>query len=415
MKYILYFSITLSLFTPAALKAQGEWWWVPYQYFGTVDSGPATLYGQGEYQIVSNRISNQLMNEAVFQGAIDPATSNEALDWELGKRTRVLGSANGSMWFKSTDAKPWRWFAGTGFNESFAGDFRNGLLQLYLKGNGPFENQTLKLGPSWLQYHSYQFVGFGLERQASKFTWGLSINLIKTSRYYRFYAWPSGLYTAPYGTSVEADLDFEYEAAASFQPKATAWYGTGGSVSGYLVYQSSERNMVSLQVQDLGATFFEGLRRYEMNDSQTYSGAEVENILELDEDLTTDGDLDSIEAFLGLEQSHPSGAAMLPGFIKLQYTQMIGDRVRISATMKQFIVFGLPELHLGFVFQPSRWLSIQPAVRAGGFTRVDYGLGLGLRPWPNLQLMVQAEQFENLFLPQESTGQYLFVGGRLLF
>jgi hypothetical protein len=173
--------------------------------------------------------------------------------------------------------------------------------------------------------------------------------------------------------------------------------------------------MISLQVQDLGITFFEGITRYQLTDSQTYSGAEVENILELDDDLSTDGDLDSIGSFLGLVESHPSRAAALPGFVKLQYTQALGEKVRFSAAFKQYLTFGLPEFQAGLVFQPLRWLAIQPTVRAGGFTRVDYGLGLAIQPWSKLQLMVQAEQFENLILPQESTGQYLFIGGQWLF
>lgn len=415
MNRLHYCLLLLAVSITPHLHAQGGWLWHPYQYFGTRSSTHASIYGQGEYQLSSNRISNRLMAEAVFRGRVQSETSDAVLGWDPSATLRIQGSTNGSMWFRSRRTGAWRWFAGAGFNELLAGSLRNGLVQLYLKGNAPFEGQRIDLGPSSLQYHSYQFVGGGFEHEGEAFTWGLGTKVIKTSRYYNIRLGQSSLYTAPYGTSIETDIDLDYEAAASWQPKAEAWYGTGFALSGYMVYHGSEKTLLALEVQDAGLSFFEGVTKYQMQDTHTYTGIEVENILELDDDLVSDGDLDSVEAILGLTEGHSPATAMLPAFVRFHFIYDLGRVLRVSASLKQYFLFGIPELQAGLCFRLNEWLAVQPVVRAGGFTRFDYGLGLAVQPVTSLQLMVQVEQFENLIAPQESTGQYLFVGGQLAF
>lgn len=407
--------IAMSLFT-SDLIAQSDWIWTQYQYFGKADDGSAGLWGDISYEVTSSRLSNALMNEAIFQGKINATTTAGFENQDPDKYTRIYGSTNGSMWFRSKRKNAWRWMAGMGYQEQFIGNIKTGLAQLYLKGNGPFEDQSIPLGPSQITYLSYQYAGGGIEHKGASTSWGVTAQLLKTSRYYSFLVANSSLYTAPYGTSIEADVSMSYVAAASKQSKAQAWYGTGFSLNGYFTYQESEDDpLICVQIQDFGNIFFQGVTRLELTDSLRFDGLEVNSILQLDDSLVSNGNVDSLEALLGMQRSHPKTTALLPANVRIHYIRALNEKWRASLRLTQFITFGIPEIRLGLTYQPKSWLALEPSIRFGGMTRFDVGLSAAFQAGDRLQLLVKSEQFENLIAPQESTGQYLFVGGQLVF
>lgn len=415
MKKIILFA--LLGFFGTSIHAQSDWIWNQYQYFGQTDTaGSAGLWGDIQYEVTSNRLSNGLMNEAIFQGKISSSTTAGVEDFDPDKYLRVYGSTNGSLWFRSKRKNNWRWMAGAGYQEQFIGNMKSGLAQLYLKGNGPFEDQQMSLGPSQITFYSYQFVGGGIERHGNTTSWGVTAQLLKTSRYYSLLVGNSSLYTATNGTSIEADVNMSYTASASKQPKLSAWYGTGFSLNGYFTYQESPDDpLFCVQVQDLGNVFFEGVESLTLTDSLIFEGVEVNSILELDDSLIGNGDVDSLEALLGMERTHPSATALLPAHVRIHYIRQLGEKWRLALRLKQFITFGIPEVRVGLTYQPKPWLALEPSIRAGGMSRFDVGLSAAIQAGESLQIIVKSEQFENLIAPQESTGQYLFVGGQLVF
>ena len=152
-----------------------------------------------------------------------------------------------------------------------------------------------------------------------------------------------------------------------------------------------------------------------MNDTLHFTGLDVDNILQLDDSLINGGDLDSIEALIGLQRVHPFTRANLPANIQVNYVHPIGEKASAHLCLRQYIRFGLPELNLGFAYRLTNWFTIEPTARIGGFSRFDLGLTAAINVKNQFQLIVKSEQFENLIVPQESTSQYLFVGGQLKF
>jgi len=412
-KHTLIFCIGL---LPLLGHTQNDWSWSQFHYFGDTNYAQAGLSGDAHYEILSNKLTNALFNEAVYDGKISSETSAFMDDLDHDQYIRLSAGTSGSMWFRSNRKGKWRWLFGAGYYDKVLGAMKTGLAQLYLRGNGPYEDQTLSLGPSYLTYHSYQFAGGGIERSTNSSTWGITVQMIKSSRYAQLNMGYSTFYTAPYGTEINAPLAMRYDATNTSQPKLGAWYGTGYGINAYFQHQPSpDAPLIGFQIKDLGQIFYQGVNRWKMNDTLHFTGLDVDNILQLDDSLINGGDLDSIEALIGLQRVHPFTRANLPANIQVNYVHPIGEKASAHLCLRQYIRFGLPELNLGFAYRLTNWFTIEPTARIGGVSRFDLGLTAAINVKNQFQLIVKSEQFENLIVPQESTSQYLFVGGQLKF
>ncbi|MEZ4720457.1 MAG: hypothetical protein R2813_01105 [Flavobacteriales bacterium] len=411
-------AIIITLLTAASVHAwaQSDWIWNQYLYSGDTNLSRGGIWCHAEYGIQTNTLSNKLMNEAIYQGRINSATSDAVVDLNSADYTRLSAGTNGAIWYRTARPNAWRFLFGLGYNDHAIGLMKNGVAQLYLKGNGPFEDQKMELGPSEITYHSYQFAGLGIEHGKQNVTWGITAQLIKSSRYTHLKLGESSLYTAPYGTAVESSLNFRYDASASEQAKLSAWYGTGYSLNAYYVYKASEKApMICVELRDAGQIFYQGVRRLRLNDSLNFYGVGVNNILQLDDSLVSGENLDSIEALLGLQQSHPKLTTWLPAHFNIHFIQPLSEKVRLEIGLKQYVSMGIPEVAVGIAFQPKPWISFEPRIRFGGFTRFDVGLNAFLQAGQHLQIILKSEQFENLIAPDKSTSQYLFFGGQVSF
>ena len=147
----------------------------------------------------------------------------------------------------------------------------------------------------------------------------------------------------------------------------------------------------------------------------TFNGLEANNILQLDDSLVNGGELDSLEALLGLQRAHPFRRVGMPVSIQVNYVHPIGKRSSINVQLRQFLTFGLPEFRGGFVYRPQPWIAFEPTIRAGGMSRVDLGLSVAINAGNRFLLLLKTEQFENLVAPDRSTSQYLSLATQLKF
>jgi len=412
-------SISISIIlilSSICLLAQKDWHLNQYHYFADSAYNKAGMWADGHYELLSNNITNEVMNQAILDGKITSDATAYMDDLDSDTYTRLSGGVRGSMWFRSADTKSWRWLAGLGFNDMAQSALKTGITQLYLRGNGPFEDQTMELGPSFLTYHSYQFVGFGFEKNTKKSSWGITAQLIKSSRYADVSIGFSELFTAPNGTSVETDLAFQYDATNTSQGKLGAWFGTGYGVTAFFVHQPKHNSaLINIQVKDVGQIFYEGVNRYKVVDSLNFQGVEIDNVLQLDDSLINGGSIDSIEALVGLKESHPFKRATLPANIQINYILPIGEKFSLNLQLRQYIRFGSPEVSAGLAYRAANWLTLEPTLRLGGFSRFDYGLTAAINASNRLQFILKTEQFERFLMPKKSSSQYLLIGGQLKF
>jgi hypothetical protein len=411
-----YFTFTCLVLSSVNGISQGDKWWNEYHFFGSKSTDKTSLWGSFDYQLKSNRLSNQILNEAIFDGRIAKATADQFSSENSNSTTYLSGGVIGDLWLRTNRPGKWNLLFGIGSRDMLYSSLKTGLGQLYLNGNGPYEDQELILGPSRLNYLSYQFLGFGTEYSNEKIIWGLSAQLIKTSRYQDFSINNSTLYTAPNGTYLEASLDFDYYASASSQPKASAWYGTGASLNTYLIYQQKpEGAMLSIQLNDVGFASFQGVKGYALTRDSLFSGVEINNILALDDALQANADLDSIEAILGITSSHKSKTTTLPGRLGIDFVQPLNQKLTLAIGARQLLFMGIPEIRLGMNIRAAKRLAFEPHFSFGGFSRFDYGLTVSSNPTDFLQLILKYDLLESQLNASNFTSQALFVGGQVLF
>ncbi len=408
-------SIVLSL-TIGSVQSQNNWNWNQYHYFADSNFTSGGAWGSINYHILSNHLTNELTNQVVFDGKVLPYATEFIDEYASSGYTMMSAGSVGEVWVRPGNNKKWRPIFGLGYRDVATATLKTGLVQHYLRGNGPYEDEEIDLGPSELSYHSYQFFGVGLEHTSDKTQWGATAQLIKSSRYAQLSMGSSSIYTAPFGSSIEADLNFRYDYTSTEQGKLGAWYGTGYSINAFFQHQANTNGvLINFQLRDFGQIFYEGINRWKLNDSLTFNGLEANNILQLDDSLVNGGELDSLEALLGLQRAHPFRRVGMPVSMQVNYVHPIGKRFSINVQLRQFLTFGLPEFRVGFVYRPQPWIAFEPTIRAGGMSRVDLGLSVAINAGNRFLLLLKTEQFENLVAPDRSTSQYLSLATQLKF
>ena len=396
--------------------AQSDWVWHQYAYFGDSVTNESGVWVSADYEILSNQLSNALVSQAIFDGKITSETTAGFEDLDTEKYLRFTAGTNGELWARGNRKGKWRWLFGVGYKDQAYVTVKTGLAQLYLKGNAPFENEQLPLGPSEIIYHSYQYAGLGIEHGVGPTTWGITAQMIKSSRYANLLLYNSSIFTSPYGTSIDADIHMRYDITNSNQSKLAAWYGTGYSLNGYFIYKPSKNSpLISFQLKDFGQVFYQGMNRLKLSDSLKFEGVDVNNVLQVDDSLIGGGNLDSLESLIGLTSAHPFVRASLPAHIKVNYVHPLGEKAFLNLELKQYLGFGVPQLRAGLSYRLASWFTLEPCIRVGGFSRFDVGLTAAVQLKQSFQMIVKTEQFEQLIAPKKSTGQSLFVGAQWKF
>ena len=403
----------LSLLVSMSAYAQGEWLWNPGIYFQSHASSEPLLWGHFDYQVGSTSLNNALLNDVVFRSEITSEAADQNTGRFRGDQGRVGGYAEGELWVRLR-AGNWNWMVGTGFRESFGARLQNDLLRLYLKGNAPYASETLTLGASRFYYASHQFIGLGLERSGAKVSAGFTANPQKVSRYQQLQMQGSEFYTAPYGEYVTSQLELTYESSGSSEPKLGAWYGTGITMSSYLHWQATKKTAFFAKVKDAGVLMFQGLNTTELDTNYLFQGTEIANILQLDDSLFEDGQLDSLEALLGLSISNETTSRLAPGYLMLGFSTSFSDRLGLSLELRQWWqAAASTQIRLGLPWRMSETFTLEPSVRLGGWSRAISGVSIGWQPTERLHVVVRTEQFENLLAPENSSGQSLMFGAML--
>jgi len=384
--------------------------------FSDTNRGSASVYATIGYEFSSNKLTNAMVNGAFFEGSISNEHTVNVAAWKSDSKCRIVGSLGGEVWYNSAVKNNWHWLAGAGTKQLLLGDLKTGLTQLYLRGNAPFEDVDLPIGPSKISYHNFQFVGFGIEHQAAQLTFGGSLQLIKSARFYSAQLGTSSFYTAPYGTSISSELDVDYRASGSTLPASTAWYGTGASGNFWLAFQKhAKAPFIMVQVTDLGGVYFSSTSRSTFNDSITYQGIEINNILQLDDSLLSGGTPDSLASIIGFTKSYGEYTAPLPYQLQLHLIFPLSSKLRLNVGVRQYSQLRTPEPKLGLAIQVSPKFCVEPTLRIGSTSSFVTGLNMGLQVGSRLGLRLKSELFGSMLFPQKSTGQSLFLALNMRF
>lgn len=409
-KYNLILILILIFGSIPQINAQADRLWKEHHFSLNSNNQMHSVWVHAGFEMSSNTLNNAILNGAVFQGSIDnESTSN--LQQSNSNRSRFSLGAEGQLWYKMTRKNRPSLLFGAEFQEQGIGNVETALIQLYLQGNGPYEDVLMPLGPSKISYISQQSVGFGIEWTRDQLSFGATASIVKLSRFQQLkIADGASFYTAPFGEALEANIELNWMSTATKQNKISAWYGTGLSSDIYMSYVSKDdRTSLSFQIIDLGAAHFSGINHYDVDRDTVFKGLEVNNILDFETQLGSTAGLDSLEGLIGLSQGNKSDLIMLHGRFQLDLTHRLNDNFSVAVQLRQHFFKVPPQLRLGLAANLTNWLVLEPYFTAGGFTNMNYGLSASLNADKSFGLMLNYGLLASQFYPLSSNSQHLYA------
>ncbi|MBT3647458.1 MAG: hypothetical protein HN542_04370 [Flavobacteriales bacterium] len=390
--------------------------WLLIEHYGNIEHEEQSfLLADFDYSLESNGLTNALLNEAVFDGKINSASSAYLLDSEGPDRLTLAGGVRGSLTYLLQRENGLNFIFSAGMSDMITSSSTKGLYQLYLLGNGPFEDQTMSLGSSKFRYMSAQYLGFGIDVEKEQHRFGLTVNIQKVSRYqYLEINDGSELYTAPYGEELGLSVQATSYRTTTSQSKLGAWQGTAATLNAYYVFRpSSGRSLFSLEINDLGAIHFGGFQEQSANLDSTFSGFEVADMLHGGFTISSSGDLDSLEALFGVESIASSGFRPTWGRLRISYVNQLNNKLSLMITGTYMAGSPLPEGRVGLCLHLTNSLALEPYLKVGGFARANTGLSLAVIPSSRFQVLLRYGLLGSNIIPNNSTSQQ--VSGALSF
>jgi hypothetical protein len=396
--------------------AQGERVWNNHYYAPSINDSAASLWIDLEIRSASNYINNKTINSFLNQKNLSSENTDYVLDWDAGKALFLMADLNSNISFRTKSTNKWRLTINAGIKEELHFSSKTDLVQLLLRGNGPFEDQTLNLGLTTGEFKSSQYFGVGTEFKKGEFILGGSINLEKIGRYQRVsVVEPSTVYTAPFGTQISGELNTTYWQTSTDQDRASAWYGTGVFANVYLNYSSSDNKVnLYLAVNNLGAMFFGGINVSNIDTTFNFEGYNLDDYQNFNAAIDNPNPSE-LENFIDVTDSNYSVTILQPSNYDLRFSYRIKEKWALSATFKVYGALIAPQAKLAALYQPNSWLSLEPSIKFQTINAISPGLSASLLMKEKVQLLVKTEQFSSLIAPQDSHAQMLFIGAQLLF
>lgn len=191
--------------------------------------------------------------------------------------------------------------------------FATDVYALSFFGNAGYEDRTAHLGPSDFEQVSYQSFGLGVEgRNSGTF---IELAVVNGQSLNAGHIQQADLYTAPYGTSLELQLNGEYHRSDTARNSFNNGIGAAINMQWRHRFQLFRSPvMFSIGVADLGFIAWNSNALSVKKDSTIrYEGIEVTDILDLDGLLV---DRTSLQDSLGLGYSKGSFMRVLPARVE---------------------------------------------------------------------------------------------------
>lgn len=411
-------SFTTAVFTCFVLISfgQGDRVWNNQYYAPGANDSAASIWLDFELASASNYINNKTVNSFLNQQGLSSENTDYALEWDANKPLFLMADLNSDISFRSKAVKKWRLTINAGIKEELHFTSRTDLVQLLLKGNGPFEGERLSLGLTNGEFKSSQYFGIGTEVIKGQFLIGGSINLEKIGRYQRVsVVEPSNVYTAPFGTQITGELYATYWQTSNDQERASAWYGTGVFANTYLSYSSPDNKVnLYLAANNFGAMFFGGINVSNIDTAFNIEGYNLDDYQNFNSAIDNPNPSE-LESFIDVNDSNYSATIFQPVQMELRVSYRIKEKWGLNVSFLAYGSILAAQTRIAAIYQPNHWLSLEPSVKFQTVNAISPGLSASVLMKEKVQLLIKTEQFASLIAPQDSHAQMLFIGTQLLF
>lgn len=201
------------------------------------------------------------------------------------------------------------------------------LLQLCLNGNYMFKGQIADFPNSYITLQT--FTSFGIETRKKMDIKNETIHILpkvsilKGLRLLDLKLVNSSLYTSQLGDSILGKIDFQQ---ISNQDQFGGW----GLSLDLVSYWYNDKNFVQLEINDLGAIYWNNIQKTTIDTTILFQGFELNNLFEQDSNF-------QIKSPIVSNSRESKESVYLPTNVNLQYLRTIDERILFEAKMRIYV------------------------------------------------------------------------------
>ncbi len=388
-----------------------------YLNFDSLETGHSILKIDFNYLLGSNSLNNEFINTFINGGFINDelkhsvslknnnllgSNNNLNLCYEF-KADSLLNISNSVLRFSLSE----NIFADALFNDVY--------FNLLFFGNSNTTNADL----SGFNFKSliYQKLTIGLFKDFGgeniKLSGYAGLSIVKGQNFYSL-SIPSGkLVTADNGTSIYSELNYNFNRSDSIPSNFTNWLGNGISADLYFSLKNMKNNNeLSFVLNNLGGiSWNENSLSTNLDTAVTFSGVELNNILDLSLFGTEFIDKDSLITELIENKTHKSKAfTYLPATLAVNYhfnSKTLHADMDLGAQTLLFSNMKIPFVYLRANTKLSKSLNGMIQFAYGGYVGFQLGVGLETKIADKLYLHIFSSNISGFLFPKSTFGQQL--------
>jgi len=370
----------------------------------------------GEFELASNGIRNDLLNRFIYGGFIDNSIKENS--YKNMKNYSVLG-ANMHYDLSVFFGRDPRYSYLIGFKDQriFNATFTKDFYQLMFYGNKPFLGETKNLGGTNINSLRFQELklGFIWHKIDTTAKVGVSVSVLRGQELFYIQAGDkSSLYTNPDGTELVFNSNFNMALGdTNNRGKAFAFSGVGASADIFFEtpYQSAigKSSVLIVNANNLGFIhWFDQSIQYSSDSTFRFDGYHIDNINDLSDSTLKGISADTIikNATNARKQSFntniPTNLLLINKIIfSDRYALSVGFRYIFHANYKPYIF-----VENEYAFTPKLTMALH--VGYGGYSKINLGLAM---VYSNKGWFVKlgSNSIQGFVAPKYTYGQNLFV------
>lgn len=369
-----------------------------------------------EYELGSNGIHNSLFNKFIFGGYIDDKLKKSAS--QKMKELNVLG-ANFNYDFSLFFGRHSKYSYLIGFKDQqiFNATYTHDFFDLALYGNKPFLNETKNFSGSNINSLRFQELkmGFIWHQIDSTAKVGMSVSILKGQQLFYIRAKEgSSLFTNYDGTELVFNSKFDMALSDTSRGASRLGYaGIGASADIFFEtpYQSKigKGSVLTVNANNIGFLhWFDNSVKYSSDSVFSFSGYQINNLLDLQDSTLAAIDRDSIIKVTTNARKESFNVNIPTNLLiinKIRFTNKFvlgtGFRYLFNSNFKPYFFTDAE-----YEFTPKFTTALH--IGYGGYTRLNVGLAFSYNT-PGWFLRLGSNSLQGFLLPNKTFGQGAYI------
>jgi hypothetical protein len=371
-----------------------------------------------DYDFNSNVLTNTLISKFYTGGFIDDNLKASSYE-RLKNKNRVGGNVNYGFYaaYKPdsiSHKKYVSFFVSMRDRYHFDSHFSKDFFKLAFYGNAPFAGKTAYLNNFSLNYLHYQQLQLGIysSNLDSVACWGIGVSLLKGQDYLSVQAPRAELFTSEDGDYITFDTQMQFATADTATSGLASVDGLGASLDFYFEAPFQTRfgsAKIKVSLADIGfIRFNQQTMVIEQDSTFTYSGVEVNSLLNIQNSNQTTNIIDSI-----VKVDKKGFSANLPSVFNLMYESQLGTKFQLTEGMRYSFNSNyalLAYLKGSYLVTPRFMVSATVGYGGyGGYGKFNYGLGIFANLKNGLVIYAGSNNVEGYLAPKTNAGQGVYI------